>query len=113
MKFYGISGLEHDWFRSYLNNRKQFCKANSVSSDIKDIDTGVPQGSCLGALLFLLFTNDLPFALKKAATNRYADDTMISYSSKTLDELQMVLNTELIDIKKGLQGNKLSLIERR
>ena len=113
MKFYGISGLEHDWFRSYLNNRKQFCKANSVSSDIKDIDTRVPQGSCLGALLFLLYTNDLPFALKKAVTKRYADDTMISYSSKTLDELQMVLNIGLIDIKKGLQGNKLSLIERR
>ena len=38
MKFYGISGIEHDWFRSYLNNRKQFCKVNDISSDIKDID---------------------------------------------------------------------------
>ena len=79
MKFYGICGLKHDWYRSYLNNRKQFCKVNGVLSDIEDIDVGVPQGSCLGPLLFLLCINDLPFALKKAETNMYADDTMISF----------------------------------
>ena len=90
MKFYGICGLEHDWFRSYLNNRKQFRKVNGVRSDIKDIDIGVPQGSYLEPLLFLFYINDLPFALKKA--NMYTDDTIISYSSKTLDELCMVLN---------------------
>ena len=44
MKFYGIYGREHDWFQSYLNNRKQFCTVNSVFSDVKDIDVGVPQG---------------------------------------------------------------------
>ena len=70
------------WFRSYLINRKQFCKVNGVLSDIKDIDVGVSQGSRLGPLLFLLYINDLPFALKKAETNMYADDTMISYSHK-------------------------------
>ena len=109
MKFYGISGIEHDWFPSYLNNRKQFCKVNGISSDIKDIDIGVPQGSCSGTLLFLLYINDLPFALKKSETNMYADDTMIPYSSKTLDELHMVLNAELVVIEKWLQGNELSL----
>ena len=109
MKFCGISGTEHDWLRLYLNNRKQFCKVNGVSSDIKDIDIAVPQGSCLGPLPFLLYINDLPFALKKVETNMYADDSMISCSSKTLDELLRVLNAELIDIEKWLQGNKLSL----
>ena len=98
LKFDGISGLEHDWFRSYLNNRKQFCKVNGVSSDIKDIDIGVPQGSSSGPLLFLLYINDLPFALKKAKANMYAGDTTISYSSKNLEEVHNVLN-----------GNKLSL----
>ena len=109
MKFYGINGIEHDCFRSYLNNRKQFCKVNGVSSDIKDIDIGVPQGSCLGPLLFLLYINDLPFALKKAKTTMYADDIMISYSSKTLDELHRVLNAELVNIEKWLQANQLFL----
>ena len=71
MKFYGICGLEHDW-----HNRKQFCKVNGVPPDIKDIDVGVPQGSCLGPLLFLLYINYLPFPLKKAETNMYADDTI-------------------------------------
>ena len=90
MKFYGIIGMEHDWFRSYLNNRKQVCKVSCVSSDIKDIDIRMPQGPCLGPLLFLLYTNDL----------MYADDNMISYSFKSLDELHMVLNAELVDIEK-------------
>ena len=80
-----------------------------VSFDIKDIDIGAPQGTCLGLLRFLLYINYLPFALKKAETNMYADDTMISYSSKTLDELHMVLNGELVVIEKWPQGNKLSL----
>ena len=92
-----------------LDNRKQFCKVNGIPSDIKDIDIGVPQGSCLGPLLFVIYINDLPFALKKAETNMYADDTMISYSFKTLDELHRVLNAELVDIDKWLPGNKLSL----
>ena len=51
---YGISGLELDWFTSYLQERKQFCKVNSISSCITDISCGVPQGSCLGPLLFLI-----------------------------------------------------------
>ena len=92
-----------------MNNRKQFCKVNGISSDIKDIDIGVPQGSCLGPLPFLLYINDLLFALKKAETNIYADDTMISYSCKTLDELHRVFDAELVDIEKWLRCNKLSL----
>ena len=107
MKFYSICGLENDWFRSHLKNRKQFYKMNCIPSDIKDI--GVPQGSCLGQLLFLLYINDPPFSLKKTETSMYADDTMISYSSKTLGELHMVLNAELVDIEKWLQSTKLSL----
>ena len=58
---------------------------------------------------FLLYINDLPFALKKAKTNGYADVTTIAYSSKTLNELHSVLNAERVDIEKWLQGNRLSL----
>ena len=102
MRNYGIDGLEHQWFSSYLENRKQFCKVNGVSSDLAEINIVVPQGSCLGPLLFLIYINDLPFALKRAKATIYADDTAISW-------IDAVLNAELACLEKWLQGNKLSL----
>ena len=109
MQFYGITGLAHKWFSSYLDHRRQYCKVNGTASSIENIDVGVPQGSCLGPLLFLLYINDLPFALKKAKATMYADDTAISYSSDRREELDLVINAELSYIEKWLQGNKLSL----
>ena len=106
---YGVNGLELDWFASYLNNRKQFCKVNGVSSGISDMNCGVPQGSCLGPLLFLIFIDDLPFSLEKAHVSMYADDTAISHSSKSLAALQHDLNCDLSNLQDWLYGNKLSL----
>ena len=94
--------IRYKWFSSYLDNRKQFCKVNGVASEIGDIDFGVPQGSCLGPLLFLLYINDLPFALN-------VDDTSISYSSKDIEDINLVLNDELSSLNEWLQSNKLSL----
>lgn len=88
---------------------KQSCKVNCVSSDVKDVDTELPQGSSLGPLLFLLYIDDLPRAPKKIEANIHADDTMMSSSSKTLDELKMVLNAGIVDIEKSFQGNGPSL----
>ena len=109
MRNYGIDGLEHQWFSSYLDNRRQFCKVNGVSSDLAEINIGVPQGSCLGPLLFLIYINDLPFALKRAKATMYADDTAISFSSDNIEEIDAVVNAELACLEKWLQGNKLSL----
>ena len=109
MQFYGITGRAHKWFSSYLDYRKQYCRVNGATSSIENIDIGVPQGSCLGPLLFLLYINDLPFALKKAKATMYADDTAISYSSDKSEELDLVINEELSCIERWLQGNKLSL----
>ena len=109
MSNYGINGLEHQWFSSYLDNRRQFCKVNGVCSDLAEINIGVPQGSCLGPLLFLIYINDLPFALKRAKATMYADDTAISFSSDNIEEIDAVVNAELACLEKWLQGNKLSL----
>ena len=106
---YGVTGLEHDWFTSYLDNRKQFCRINGSSSDVKGIDCGVPQGSCLGPLLFLIYINDLPFSLEKSHVSMYADDTTISLSSKSIGDLQNDLNLDLLKLQDWLHANKLSL----
>ena len=103
---YGITGHAHKWFSSYLD-RKQYCRGNGTTSSIENIDIGGPHGSCLGPLLFLLYMNDLPFALKNAKATIYADDTAISHSSDTSDELDLVINDELSYIEKWLQGNKI------
>ncbi len=109
LKKYGIDGADHSWFKSYLQNRLQFCKVNGTSSSLQSVDCGVPQGSCLGPLLFLMYINDLPMSLRKCNVTMYADDTSISHSTKDINDLNFALNSDLDRLKGWLQGNKLSL----
>ena len=67
-------------FASYLSHRKQCCKVGGQTSTYEDITCGVPQGSCLGPLLFLVYINDLHLSLNYSEVNMYADDTSISFS---------------------------------
>ena len=111
MRNYGIDRLEHQRFSSYSDNRKQFCKVNGICSEPAEINIGVPQGSGLGPLLFLIYINDLPFALKRTKATMYADDTAISFSSDNIEETEIdaVVNAELACLEKWLHGNELSL----
>ena len=90
MQKYGVSGNELAWFMSYLQDRRQLCKVNGVSSRMEDIHCGVPQGSCLGPLLFIVYINDLPFCLESCQVTMYADDTSISFTAKSVSDLNMM-----------------------
>ena len=109
LEHYGVVGKELSWFKSYLSNRKQYCRINGVDSNVNDINVGVPQGCCLGPLLFLLYINDLPCIVKSSKVSMYADDTSIYHSSKDIAQLNAVLNEELRRLDRWLKGNKLSL----
>ena len=106
---YVIRGLPHAWFSSYITNRKQFVKVGNTESSLKTITCGVPQGSTLGPLLFLLYINDLPESSKKLIFRIFADDTNIFYSSKDPEQLQRVINEELGNVLKYCTANKLSI----
>ena len=87
----------------------QFCRVNGVSSGLDDINYKVPQGSCLGPLLFLIFINDLPFSLQSSRVTMYADDTASSYSSKNIVDLSESLKrdfSKLIKTQEMLIGSR-------
>ena len=92
---YGVRGKAYEWFQSYLSNRKQFVCVHGHDSDSLPLTCGVPQGSILGPLLFLLYVNDLPNASSLRTFHLFADDTNIYYSCKNLDDLDSKLNNEL------------------
>ena len=106
---YGIQQRELSWFRSYLSNRKQFCRVSGVDSNVGEKEVGVPQGSCLGPLLFLIYINDLPQTVQHSSVTMYADDTSLCNQSRDLTQLNEAINSDLKKLETWLQGNKLSL----
>ena len=78
LQYHGVTGTALSWFNNYLSNRSQYVEINGISSDVKkNIDTGVPQGSILGPLLFLIYMNDIPNVSKIFKFILYADDTTL------------------------------------
>lgn len=105
----GIRGKSLELIKSYLTNRKQAVTISSFKSDYKGILCGVPQGSILGPLLFLIYINDLPNALESSFPIMYADDTNIFHSGDKLPEVENSLNRDLNSLSTWLSVNKLSL----
>ena len=109
LEHYGIRGMLLNWFESYLTDRKQYVFYNGVSSDLKTISCGVPQGSVLGPLLFLIYINDLPNISDKLQFFLFADDTNIYYESNDLKNLEKTVNEELKKLSLWLNLNRLAL----
>ena len=100
----------HDWFHSYLYDRTQYTCVNDVPSNRQNILCGVPQGSVLGPLLFLLYINDIPNCLESLGKmSLYADDTNIFIAAASLSELFDVSNNILQLIFNWTVANKLSI----
>ena len=109
LRHYGNKNTEHKWFSSYLGNRWQCCRVNGITSKVENITCGVPQGSCLGPLLFILYINDFPLALKCSKVTMYADDTSLAHSAKDVNEITSTMNSELEHLKVWIHGTKLFL----
>ena len=109
MHHYGIRGTAYKWFQSYLSNRKQYVTYNGICSSTKDVKCGVPQGSILGPMLFLMYINDLCSICKYTTPILFADDTNLFSSGKDLKVIENHVNDELSNISEWLKVNKLLL----
>ena len=109
MNQYGIRGVSNNWLKSYLSNRNQYVSINGFDSGLTGINCGVPQGSVLGPLLFLLYINDLNQAIKFCKVHHFSDDTNLLCLGNSIKKLNKLVNTDLKHLFNGLNANKISL----
>ena len=115
LEHYGVENNEFQWFISYMHNRQQYVEIENIKSTTETITTGVPQGSILGPLLFLIYINDLALASTKFSPIMYADDTTLLStlqnfkSNHSSNSLSYNINAELTKITQWLAVNRLSL----
>ena len=106
---YGIRGIANLWFKSYLEGRSQLTFINSTYSDQMNVSVGVPQGSVLGPLLFLLYVNDIAHVLPENSIRLFADDTNVFITSNNVNTLQAKAQLALQNLCEWFCANELSL----
>ncbi len=99
-KLYGLEEPSMNLLSSYLANRAQLCFVNGVLSGSMPISCGIPQGSILGPLLFLIYINDLPRSLEYSSPRMFADDTTLTVSGKSIQEIKGAINHDLANVKR-------------
>ena len=106
---YGFRGISHAWFSDYLSNRSQYVNYNNTISSYEKVTCGVPQGSILGPLLFILYMNDICNTSKLLSFILFADDTTVFLSDTDINVLYETMNRELKEVCNWFKCNKLSL----
>ena len=106
---YGIRGLAFDWMKDYISKRKQYVFFDGINSDLLDISCGVPQGSILGPLLFILYINDINMVSDTLFSILYADDSNLFIQGKNISDMIEIMNSELNKISSWINANQLSL----
>ena len=104
LRFYGVRGVPHRLFKSYLSDRKQFTVVNGCESEVAGVSCGVPQGSTLGSLLFLCFINDLVNITPYFNFNLFADDSVVtcSFPRQNVHSIHVTINEELCKLSHWL-----------
>ena len=108
LSHYGIRDIANCWFSSYLSNRKQFVTLNGFDSELQSFEYGVPQGSVLGPLLFLIYINDLHNAIKFSQSFQFADMCLLNIQN-TISKTNRSLNKDLKELSFWLNANKIAL----
>ena len=104
---HGVSDSSISWFKSYLTGRNQIVKFNNISSQTNTVQLGVPQGTVLGPILFLIYVNDLSAFVKDAFITMYADDSSIVATGNSVAEASSNLNMSLNKISQWFTRNRL------
>ena len=96
-----------EWFKGYLTNRQQFTTVNNKQSELLSIDFGVPQGSILGPLLFLIYIHDLSKVIMFSSVHYFADDINILYVNSSLKDIKKKINHDLSNLVQWLRANEI------